>query len=109
MVYLKVKKLISEEASPPLPLLLQPRLETNGGDATKKVLFTPVVIAEIYKNKLPRFQNICLQNFIRAADDISDIFIYAEKMGRMKCPLGIKMGRIFSIMGRMLSDIRSLF
>ena len=39
----------------------------------------------------------------------SDIFIHAEKMGRIKYPVGIKMGRIFSKMGRILSDIRPLF
>ena len=39
----------------------------------------------------------------------SDILIHAEKVGRIKYPVGIKMGRIFSKMGRILSDIRPLF
>ena len=39
----------------------------------------------------------------------SDILIHAEKMGRIKYPVGIRMGRIFSEMGRILSDIRPLF
>ena len=41
--------------------------------------------------------------------DCSDIFIHAEKMGRIKYPVGIKMGRIFSKMSRILSDLRPLF
>ena len=65
--------------------------------------------------KLSRFWKICLQHFVRAADDIlwtglgSDIFIHTEKMGRMKYPVGIKLGRILSKMGRILSDVRPLF
>ena len=39
----------------------------------------------------------------------SDIFIYAEKTGRIKYPVEIKLGRILSKMGRILSDIRPLF
>ena len=39
----------------------------------------------------------------------SDIFIHAEKMSRMKYPVGINLGRILFEMGRILSDIRPLF
>ena len=39
----------------------------------------------------------------------SDILVHAEKMGRIKYPVRIRMGRIFSGMGQILSDIRPLF
>ena len=35
----------------------------------------------------------------------SDILIHAEKMGRIKYPVGIKLGRILSKMGRISDNI----
>ena len=66
----------------------------------------------LIRHKFTQFYQI----FMIPADEIwltdcngSDISMDAEKMGRMKYPVGIKLGRILFKMGRILSDIRPLF
>ena len=56
-----------------------------------------------------------LMNFVKRSMrpglelDGSDIFMYVNKLGRIKYPIGIRLGRILFKMGRILSDIRPLF